>query len=141
MEVQELDSVINVKALAFAMNLYAADYDGVYPNAKSIKPIKVVLYPYGKSRDSWKTKNEKSEIRLNFSVAGAATKSIKDPAGTALFYESKPWPDGRRAASFVDGGAALLGAHDWAHASTSLVLVVPRVAKPLPDSVGASWKD
>lgn len=141
LQVQELDSVINVKALAYGMNLYAADYDGVYPNANSIKPIKVVTLPYVKTKDCWKTKNAKSEIRLNFSVAGVAVKSVKDPAETALFYESKPWSDGRRAVSFVDGGAALKSTHDWAQLSTGLVLRLPKAAKPLPDRVGASWKD
>jgi hypothetical protein len=58
-----------------------------------------------------------------------------------IFYEAKPWPDGRRGASFVNGGAKLLATHEWSKASLSLLLTLPKKAGFLPDALGKTWKD
>lgn len=140
-KIHQLDALLNVKQLAVALNAYAADNDGVFPNVRDIKTLKVVTYPYVKTKDAWKTANPMSEIRFNVSVGGMARKDIKDPAGTVVFYESKPWPDGRRAVSTCDGGGRLVERHEWALAALSLVLNLPKAARPLPDSIGRTWKD
>lgn len=141
MQVQQLDAVVNVKTLATAMNLYASDADGIYPNVENIKSLKVVTLPYVKDKKAWKTENPKSEIRFNFSVGGMLTEAIPEPDKTTMFYESKTWPDARRAVSFVSGKAGLLTPSEWATAALTLALLKPKAAKPLPATLGSTWKD
>ena len=139
--VRQLDAVINLKQIALAMNQYAAEHDGAYPFAKDMKTLKVVTYPYVKTKDAWRTTNPRSEFRMNYSLGGVVTKDVKDASGTVLLYESRPWRDGRRAVAFVDGSARLLPAHEWAVASLSLLANLPRKGDPLPESIGKNWKD
>jgi len=140
-KVQQLTAVINLKSLAVGMNVYANDFDGVYPNVKDIKTLKVVTLPYMKTKDVWKTANPKSEFRLNGAINGVAVKDITEPAKMVMFYESKPWTDNRRPVVFVDGNAQAVSAHEFAAAAMTFLTALPKAAKQLPDSIGKTWKD
>ncbi|AIE87367.1 hypothetical protein [Fimbriimonas ginsengisoli] len=142
LQVKQIGAVVNTKALAIALNMYAEDADGIYPNVRNLKSLKVVTWPYVKDKSTWKTENPKSEIRFNSSVGGVAKASIKNPAEIVMFYESKPWPDGLRAVSFVDGHARLVHTFDWGKIAGTLVnRDLAKVALPLPEDLGKAWKD
>lgn len=53
--------------------------------------------------------NKGSELILgNSGLKGKRIDDITDPRHTIMFYDSAPWPDGKRAVAFVDGHARLL---------------------------------
>lgn len=141
MQVKQVNAVLNVKQLAVALNAYAADADETYPFVQNINTLKVITLPYVKDKNLWKCENPKTEIRFNSAVGGVQTSKVPEPAKTALFFESKTWPDSRRAVSFADGNARALMPFEWAEASKSLLLSLPKSANPLPTNLGKSWKD
>lgn len=127
----------NIKQVSLGMIMYTADYDDVLPYAQSTTTVKYVTMPYLKNTNVWKTENpEGGQIVFNMGVSGLNYSQIDSPAEVVLFYESKAWPDGRRAVAFTDGHCKFLTEQDFQAAMKRSKITLPRAAKPLPADYG-----
>lgn len=124
----------NIKQISIGMLMYGADNDDLYPYVQTVKTIHALTAPYIKNDAIWKTTNPNgSQFLFNMCLAGTSMSDTPEPAGTPMFYESKPWPDGRRAVAFTDGHAKLLRQEEWDALQPMLHLKIKRIAKkPLP---------
>ncbi len=124
----------NIKQVSVGMLMYGADNDDLYPYVQTVKTIHALTAPYIKNDAIWKTSNPNgSQFLFNMCLAGTSMSDTPEPAGTPMFYESKPWPDGRRAVAFTDGHAKLLRQEEWDALQPMLHLKIKRIAKkPLP---------
>jgi prepilin-type processing-associated H-X9-DG protein len=130
-------AVSSVKQLSLGMLMYTSDYDDITPFAQSTTAVQYVTYPYIKSLDLWSTGNpNNSRFLYNTSIGGVAMSDIPEPMNTVMFYESAPWPDGRRVVAFVDGHARVLTDAEWRSYSPTLQLKLKKSAKPLPGNYG-----
>ncbi|MBS1721978.1 MAG: hypothetical protein JSS66_03105 [Armatimonadetes bacterium] len=130
----------HAKQLGMALQIYAQDYDDVLPYAQGTKAVQFVTYPYVKNIDVWKTMNPNgSDFRFNIAVGGSSLPAIDLPAETVMFFESKPWPDGTRLVTFLDGHARRVTHDEWPTVEASMKKSYPKVAKPLPLSYGMDW--
>ncbi len=120
------------------MLMYSSDYDDNYPYAQGTAAVKFVTYPYVKNKKVWETYNPNGgQIVFNMGVAGANATSIQNPADTVMFYETMPWPDGRRAVAYTDGHVKHVASDVWAEISKRLTPSgIKRVAKALPLNYG-----
>lgn len=133
-------SLSNIKQISTAMLIYCADYDDVTPYVQSTKGSFEVMYPYMKSKEITKSLNPNgSKFVLNMAVAGINMSSIEMPSETILFYEDKPWPDGKRLVSFTDSSARMVDEAEWERLKATLNLKLPKVGKPLPATLGSTW--
>lgn len=117
---QQHQTLENVKTLALATMMFGADNNDVMPKAKDTKDLYAKLNRYLKSSDSTKSLNPKSSILFNFALNGMKWSDVKLPSETVIYYESKQWPDGRRAVSFCDGHAKLINPKDWKKVSAAV---------------------
>jgi prepilin-type processing-associated H-X9-DG protein len=123
----------NGKQIALGMLMYTNDYDDVLPYVQSVVTVKEITYPYIKTKSVWETGNPASQWRFNMCVGGALETDIQEPASTPMFYESAPWPDGRRVVAFMDGHVKLVSSSDWKAMAKYLKLKLKKKAtKPLP---------
>ncbi|GIK31146.1 MAG: hypothetical protein HND43_04360 [Armatimonadetes bacterium] len=124
----------SAKQLALGMILYTSDWDDVFPWPQSTSKVQEVIEPYLKNDRVWETGNsESSRFLFNMNLGGVSYADIESPAETPMFFESKPWPDGRRIVAFADGSAKLVSADDWSSVEEGLKLKFKRTAKqPLP---------
>ncbi|MDR3690126.1 MAG: hypothetical protein P4L46_12150 [Fimbriimonas sp.] len=131
----------NLKQVALATIMYENDYDDVYPAAQGTKAVQFVTYPYLKNGAVWKSLNPNGgKIVFNVGLAGVSSTALPEPANTVMFYESKPWPDGRRGVAFADGHCKFLSEEEWRKYSGHLVPNgVKRPAKFLPINYGANF--
>jgi prepilin-type processing-associated H-X9-DG protein len=130
---EQAATLSNGKQLALGMIMYCTDYDDLMPYVQSVVTVKEVISPYLKNMELWKTNNPASQWHMNMSISGVQMVAIPEPAATPLFYESAPWPDGRRVVTFCDGHVQLVGKDAWAGMAKYLKLKLPRAAKkPLP---------
>lgn len=142
LDLKQAETLIGVRALASAMNMYAADFDGIYPNTEDQNGVKVVVQPYVEEKGFWKTLNpQKSDIRFNLSLGGVQKSDVKEPEKTLLIYELNPWPNRQRPVSFVDGSARLVNSVQFLGVAKSLATKLERKAEPLPKSLGKLWKE
>lgn len=126
----------NAKQMALGVMIYMSDYDDVLPYPQSVAAVKFVTYPYIKNKDIYKTLNPNGgQFLFNNAIGGVEAAIVENPADTILWYESKAWPDGRRAVAFLDGHAKLVNPEEWKRVEKSLRLKLKRKAKPLP----ANW--
>lgn len=141
-DLKQAETLIGVRALATAMNMYAADADGIYPNPYDMNGLKVVVSPYVEEKGFWKTLNPtKSELRFNLSMGGVAKADVKEPEKTLLIYESNPWPNRQRPVAFVDGSARLVNPVQFGQVAMSLATRLERKAQLLPKDLGKQWKE
>jgi hypothetical protein len=141
-EVNQVETMVNARLLASALNLYAADNDGVYPYPYDLKGLKWVTEKYVEDKKTWRTLNpRKGEFRFNMSLGGVAKADIAEPGKTVLLYESNDWPNRQRAVAFADGSARLLKPVEWGFAAHSLFSQLPRKAERLPKDYGKRWKE
>ena len=138
MAADQTRTLSNGKQLGLGLHLYCADFDDILPWPQSIITMKGVTYPYIKNKSIWTTYNPaKSQFLFNSALGGVSMNSVQDPVGTPLYYESKPWPDGRRIVVYVDGHARIESADAWATISKKLKGKWKRAAaKPLPKNHG-----
>lgn len=124
----------NIKQIALATMLYASDYDDVTPYVQNTKTVQTVTAPYVKNMDVWKTLNPNGgRILFNIALGGVATSSIPAPAEAIMYYESNPWPDGRRCVAFADGHAKIVDEPEWLRLKVTLITKYKRTAaRPLP---------
>ena len=124
----------NIKQISLGMIMYAGDYDDVYPYAQGTNTVRGVIAPYLKNDKLWNTGNPNGgQFVFNMGMAGTLATSIPDPANLVMFYETQPWPDGRRAVSFADGHAKWVEPKVWELMKTHLKPKgIKRVGKPLP---------
>jgi hypothetical protein len=132
LRVQGLD---HAKHLALAYILYLNDYDDTTPYVDETETVRRVTYPYlvpnkGQVRkpiDNWKTMNPAgSEFLINLCLGGISDTNIPKPTYTPLFYENKPWKDGKRIVSFEDGHVQVLGPVEWKEIEKNLHLNIKR---------------
>jgi hypothetical protein len=141
-DLKQAETLIGVRALAGAVNMYAADFDGIYPNPHDLNGLKVVVAPYVEEKGFWKTLNpSKSELRFNLSLGGVAKADVKEPEKTLLIYESNPWPNRQRPVAFVDGSARLVNPVQFGQVAITLATRLERKAQPLPKELGKLWKE
>lgn len=141
-ELKQAETLIGVRAVANAVNMYAADFDGIYPNPYDLNGLKVVVAPYVEEKGFWKTSNPlKSEIRFNLSLGGVAKADVKEPEKTLLIYESNPWPNRQRPVAFVDGSARLVNPIQFGQSARTLATRLERKAEQLPKDLGKLWKE
>jgi hypothetical protein len=130
----------NIKQLATGMAIYMADYDDELPYAQSTAAVAYVTYPYIKSLDLWKSPNPNGgRILFNMALAGSNATAVEEPSNTILFYDSQPWPDGRRLVAMVDTSARFVDAETWATLSETLKLRLPKRGQPFPPDYGLDW--
>ncbi len=127
----------NLKMTSVATLLYLSDWDDVLPHPRETKSVFAAIYPYCKNVKVFRSANPGSRILFNLSIGGVAQTSIEKPAGTVLFYDEKPWPDGSHLASFCDGHVSLISAASWKKVAQTLHLKLKATAKPLPKDY---WK-
>jgi hypothetical protein len=141
-ELKQAETLIGVRALAGAVNMYAADFDGIYPNPHDLNGLKVVVAPYVEEKSFWKTLNpSKSELRFNLSLGGVQKSDVKEPEKTLLIYESNPWPNRQRPVAFVDGSARMVNPIQFGQLAMSLATRLERKAEMLPKDLGKQWKE
>jgi prepilin-type processing-associated H-X9-DG protein len=129
----QVQGLSNIKQLALAAHMYASDYDDVFPYAQSTATVKAVTMPYLKSIEAWTTHNpSESRFLFNMAVAGALLGEIDSPNEVVLFYESAPWPDGRRHVAFCDGHARTVSEDEWTRLKETLKLKLRKIGRPLP---------
>lgn len=141
-DLKQTETLIGVRALAGAMNMYAADFDGLYPNTEDQNGVKVVVQPYVEEKGFWKTLNpNKSDIRFNLSLGGVLKSDVPEPEKTLLIYETNTWPNRQRPVAFVDGSARLVNSVQFLGVAKTLATKLERKAEPLPKSLGKLWKE
>lgn len=130
----------NMKQVGVGMMMYCADFDDMYPWPQSTKAVQYVIRPYLKNMDLWQTANPNGgEVRFNMAIGGVNMVAIEDIANTVMFYESKAWPDGRRAVAFTDGHAKMVTSSEWQKLEATLRKKFPKSAKrPLPLNYGTT---
>ncbi len=130
----------NLKQVSTAMMIYMADYDDVTPYVQSTKGAFEVMMPYMKSKEITKSFNPNgAKFLLNMAVAGVSAYQIENPSETILFYEDKPWPDGKRAVSFTDTTARMVDEAEWERLKATLNLKLQKTGRPLPATLGSNW--
>lgn len=133
-------SVSNAKQLAVSALMYCSDYDDVYPYVQSTKGAFEVMHPYMKDKELTKSLNPNgSKFLLNMAIAGVSAGVLDNPAEVVMFYEDKPWPDGKRIVSFADGHVRTLTEDEWEYAKASLSLKLQKTGRPLPATLGSNW--
>lgn len=149
-----LKGIDHAKHIALAYILYENDYDDITPYVDETETVRRVTYPYLKSDhpaqgskvlDNWKTMNpDGSEFLVNLCIGGISETNIPQPAYTPLFYESKPWKDGKRLVAFTDGHVQALDTEGWKKYEPNLHLRIKRWAKkilkapPIPEGEAPS---
>jgi prepilin-type processing-associated H-X9-DG protein len=132
-DAKQTAQISNGKQIALGTIMYCSDYDDILPYVNSVVTVKEVTAPYMRNNDLWKSLNPASEWRFNMCVGGVSMTDIPEPADTPLFYESAPWPDGRRVVAFCDGHVKLVDGATWDGMAKYLKLKLKRTAKqPLP---------
>lgn len=135
---KKVAALSNMKQLGLAMIMYSTDYDDMMPYVQDTKSAFAVTYPYMKNRELTKSLNPSGgRVLMNMAVAGVSSTEIEDVAGTVMFYDEKPWPDGTRPVVYCDGHAKTLSQEGWLAAEKSLHVRIKRKAKPLPPNY---WK-
>src|SRR5687768_5264792 len=104
---EQTKTLSSAKQIALGAIMYLSDYDDQLPWVQNTETIKAVTYPYIKNLGVWKTANPaKSMFLFNMALGGVVTGTIRERVNKIpLYYESKPWPDGRRAVAYLDGSA------------------------------------
>lgn len=126
-------AVSNMKQIATGLMIYLADYDDEIPYVQDSKSVLAVLQPYLKNTEICRTINPAGgEIRLNMAIAGVNQSQIEDIANVPLFFDSLPWPDGKRVVAFADSHVKVVSEEEWAAMDKYLRLKLPRKQKPLP---------
>lgn len=101
----------NVKQLALATIMYAADHDDRFPDANNWRKS---ISPYTKSADIFRCPEDKSSAptsyRMNALLSRVSEMAIDDPAGTVLIFEGDgdgfiPRHAARGNVAFADGHA------------------------------------
>ena len=137
---EQMQGLSHAKQAGLGLMIYLADYDDVFPYAQSTKAVQYVTYPYVKTMDVWKTQNPQgSQLLYNISLGGSSATEIESPSATVMFYESRPWSDGRRIVVFADGHVRLCDSGTWEEHKATLGLKLRKVAKPLPLNHGMDW--
>lgn len=126
------DTANNLRLLSSGMTMYTLDYDDIFPYAQETKSAFAVMFPYVKSKETFKSYNPGSTLAFNLSVGGVAMGDIDRPASTVMFYDVKAWPDGTHSVSFCDMRAKDLDSTKWAQASKTLKSRFKHKGKPLP---------
>lgn len=123
----------NLKQIAIATVMYTADYDDVLPGAQSTPTARALISPYLRSVDAFKTMNPLgSEFRYNTFQAAVNTTVIEEPVGTPIWFESRPWPDGRRMVAYIDGSCGFVTAEMWGPIEAEMKRRYPRSGALLP---------
>jgi hypothetical protein len=132
------NALSNLKQITLGMIMYQTDNDDLTPYVQDTKSAFAVTMPYIKNTDLFKSLNPAgSRILLNMAIAGVSDAEIEAPADTILYYDPKPWPDGRRLVGFTDGHVKFVEEQEWPRYEKSLHLKLKHYGKPLP---AAYWK-
>lgn len=109
-------AISNMKELGLASLIYANDYDGAFPPKMATA---LEAKPYLRADSQAKAPgsdqaNDSIFVSMNPSggvilgdprLAGKDPESFADPAKVVMFYDERPWPNGRGLACYVDGHA------------------------------------
>ncbi len=134
-----LKGIDHAKHIALAYLMYENDYDDITPYVDKTETVRRITFPYLKADhpaqgdkvlDNWKTMNPEGSVFLvNLCLGGISDTQIPEPANTPLFYESKPWKDGKRLVAYSDGHVKVLDSDAWKKAEPYLHLQIKRRVK------------
>lgn len=121
----------NLKDIGLAVELYKGDYDERFPlEMSSSFAAYECLKEYQSSTGPIESLNPNSPAILgNGSLAGKKHESIVDPDGTLMFFDSAPWPTGRRSVVTVGVKAARLSEKEF-QAAVNHLFVRPNPSGP-----------
>jgi len=100
----------NLKQIAVALNMYTADNDDRFPpDVSSVAAVHGLLTTYLQPEVRMVSNNKGSSAFLgNGSLAGKKGAVIAIPDLTLVFFDSAPWPEVKRAVTFVDSHVKFL---------------------------------
>jgi hypothetical protein len=109
----------NLKMMAAALKMYAADYDGVLPPMNKPEAFRKALDDYVENAEVFRDPETDEFYGLNPALSGKKITEIKDPGKTIAIYQVKPGKDGNRGVVFADGSTKRLTAAEWTELKTS----------------------
>lgn len=114
------DDMIKQKHIALACMMYASDWDDAFMRGPSEKEMRSQAEPYLKDpASSWKPASV-GQFQFAQNIRSALLRSIPNPAGSVLNYQTQPAWDGLRSVAFIDGHVKRLDDKAWAKAKASL---------------------
>jgi hypothetical protein len=93
----------NLKQLGTGALMFAQDHKQVFPKAAHFAAASQQLQPYIRNTGVFACPENGKAYLFNTQLSGANLASIKEPAKTPIFKDSKPHVDGSVAVGFVDG--------------------------------------
>lgn len=106
---KQITTLANAKRLSGALVQYAADSGGLLPaDLRTPKSRRAALAKY-LSPSSFESHNPNGGALLfNGRISGARIAKFAGPEHVIAVYESRAWPNGRRAVGYLDGHAGLV---------------------------------
>jgi prepilin-type processing-associated H-X9-DG protein len=129
-----LNPIDCAKKLAMGFVILLTDYDDIIPWVQDSGTMRNMLVLYLKDKETLKTHNPAGgQIAYNPALWGVALKDIAEQARTVVFFDSLPWPDGKRIVGFADGHVKFVSSAEWKNLEPQLKAKFKRTAKkPLP---------
>ncbi len=134
-KVLQTRALSNVKELATASLMYSQDYDDLYPHVTSTKDAKVVLSPYVKDENVFKSPREGAALNYNLNIGGSAAKWIEELWLVPVWYETTP-KGINPAVGYADGHAKIVTPDKMPELTKALKIVHPRDRKSKPIGIG-----
>ena len=99
-----------LKEIGVALPIYVEDHDDRLPlDMSSSSGVRNYLTPYVKRENPFRSLNPNSpEFLGNGSLASRVFMKVGKPESNLVFFDSAPWPDPKRAVSFLDSHAKFL---------------------------------
>lgn len=117
----------HAKVSDIALQLYIADFDDRLPQAAPNAKVLEILDPHVKDKSYFLSVNPMGgRFLFNAHMAGMTMPKLPYPAETIVFYDERPWPDGRRLVAFLDGHVAFVSPERW----RELLAKEPRAVLP-----------
>lgn len=112
----------SLSTLAFALQGYANEHNGVLPNLDSPAAAREALESFVGDPSAFVHPMTSEPYQPNPSLSGKTLADIANPSATIAFYEATPDADGTRNVSYLDGAVDRIAATDWASVQQSLGL-------------------
>lgn len=98
------EALSNIKQIGLATMIYSSDFNDKLPAADSTAKAEDEIYPYIKNRDLFKYRNPNGgQILYNTKLSGVNVTKVPKPVETVMWYDEKPWPDGKMLVCYLDG--------------------------------------
>jgi hypothetical protein len=133
-------SLSNIKQCALGIQMYADDFDGMFPYVENMPMLVKVTRPYIRNDATWDTLNlsRPGQFDFNRSLAGVRFGEVVNPAETPMLFDPiafVPSTGNTGSASFliafVDGHAMYRSEKRWIEAQPLLRLKLKKHGLPL----------